>query len=445
MDLIGKDLTWKRSISREYMSIEDALELYQDEALLAPHDERIRNLLGLAVLTGEQRYLDTLRREIRIRRLEFIASPAWFMRNLPPAGVLSSSLEGRILLMMLPTGDVLSLPVELEGRNGNILVVGPSGKGKSTFLRNVLIGASGQAIIVAFDRKGDLEMVADIEQRGEVIVLDEEDPSIAVFKLISGMKIEEFIGLMVDLLAHHLHLEASRRLISNILYLIQKRGKNDRFEVSLPEVVNQIEKIKADPTSRYGGYREAALYALKDLSKRTLGILDYRTSNFMERIFAKPRTFIIRTGGIPAQHLSLIVSLFCMYIYEKRRHARENYPPVIIALDDALPMIYGSHREESEGGINPLSNWFFMGRSYGISMITAAQNFSLVSPVIRNNSDTVICFSGFGEDARMISDFMGLTPEQAEILPTLNSGEAIGVARGEWPLAVRGIAPEVFV
>ncbi len=68
MDLIGKDLTWKRSISREYMSIEDALELYQDEALLAPHDERIRNLLGLAVLTGEQRYLDTLRREIRIRR-----------------------------------------------------------------------------------------------------------------------------------------------------------------------------------------------------------------------------------------------------------------------------------------------------------------------------------------------------------------------------------------
>ena len=115
--------------------------------MLAPHDERIRNLLGLAVFTGEQRYLEMLRREIRMRRLEFTASPAWFMKNLPPAGVLSSSLEGRLLLMMLPTGDVLSLPIELDGRNGNILVVGPSGKGKSTFLRNALIGASGQAII----------------------------------------------------------------------------------------------------------------------------------------------------------------------------------------------------------------------------------------------------------------------------------------------------------
>ena len=373
--------------------------------------------------------------------MRYLCDP--FLENLPPHGKLPPVQRGRIPLVKLLFGAVLSLVIGLIGTAKNILLNGPTGSGKTNSLKVLLPAVSGRAITVVFDRKGDLADVASLQQDGEVVVIDAKDLQLALFQLPPGMAIVDFIAIMTEILARNLSLMASRRLISEGLTLMFARKDSGQPKVSLSQLIEIIERIRANSLSRLGQYREAVLYALKDLLRRSGGILDYQQSNFLEEVFSHARTFIIRCGNIPVDHLSVIVSLFYMFIYESRRLSRVTEPPVLMVIDDALPLITGSTAGETEGGINPISTWSFMGRSFNIGLVVSAQNFSLISPALRNNTDTVICFGCFGEDVQAVARHMNLTREQAEALARLEIGEAVVLARSEWPLAVKGWVPEV--
>ena len=92
--------------------------LLMEQRILHPHDPHLAELhanieqeqLSKAVLSGD---------------------PFW--PNFPPQGALPAFTPGRIPIAALPTGDVLSIPI-LDATK-NILIVGPTGGGKSYFLR----------------------------------------------------------------------------------------------------------------------------------------------------------------------------------------------------------------------------------------------------------------------------------------------------------------------
>ena len=422
---------------------EVVVAMMRDHELLAIHDPRFRKLIKTVHLFGNRDQAELLRKEIRVRKLVAQAIPNPFIENLPPAGSMPQLKRGRIPLAKLPFKTVISVELGLSGSSRNLLICGPTGVGKSNLLRIISLAASGLAIQVILDRKGDLEGLAEMEQDGEVVVLDALDLHLALFQVLPGMSVAEFIALMTEMLARNLHLEASRRLISDLLYVLFTRKNDGEARVALSQLIDLVEKIRADALSRLGQYREAVLYALKDLLRRSGGILDHVSSNLLENVFSRPRTVIIKGGSIPVDHASLIVSLFVMYIFETRRKSRQTEPPVMFVLDDALPLVTGSMQRETEGGMNPIANWSFMGRALNIGLVVAAQNFSLVSPALRNNCDTLVCLGSSGEDAAAVARHMNLNKEQAAILPTLRPGEAIVLARSVWPLAVKGFIPEV--
>jgi DNA helicase HerA-like ATPase len=384
-----------------------------------------------------------LRREIRVRRLVARAYPDPFLENLPPAGALPPLAKGRIPLGKLVFGQVVSLEIGLRGTARNILVCGPTGTGKTNFLRQHLLAASGQAIIVVFDRKGDLESVAGYAQDGEVVVLDRQDVKLALLQVIPGMEEDDFIALITEVLAQNLHLMASRRLISDSLYLLFRRKNQGQARVSINDLIELVERIRVDPVSRLGQYREAVLFALKDLSRRSGGILDHTESNFLQEVFSRPRTFIIRAGSIPVDHLGVVVSLFYMFVYERRRLSRQTQPPVMIVVDDALLIATGSMEWETEGARNPIATWSFHGRSFNIGLVVSVQNFSPISPALCNNADTVVCLGSLGEDAAAVATHMNLNHDQSQELQGIPVGQAIVLARSVLPYAVRGWIPEV--
>jgi len=67
-------------------------------------------------------------------RAVLAGDPYW--ANYPPEGALPELRDGRIPLASLPTGDVLSIPI--QGATKNILIVGPTGHGKTNALRIIL-------------------------------------------------------------------------------------------------------------------------------------------------------------------------------------------------------------------------------------------------------------------------------------------------------------------
>lgn len=303
--------------------------------------------------------------------------------------------------------------------------------------------------IVAFDRKGDLVESERLCRQGLPlfvfscfeIVLAMLQP---IVQPVTKRTLTAFINITVQLLATQFRLYASRRLMLDTLHLLFRRVRQGGTWPTLSEWIDCLEKINVPAMSRYGQYKEALLFSLKGLYYELGDVLDYAASDFLERLFVTPGCFVINTSGISVESASLLASLLINHAYESRADADiSQCQPIFFVLDDALPIVHGGTAAESEGGINPMSNWSMMGRSRRIGMIVAVQNFSLISPALRNNTDTICCFGSTGRDAEELSRHLNLTREQAAVLPVMRPGEVVVWARSVHPLAVYGRQPEM--
>ena len=276
-----------------------------------------------------------------------------------------------------------------------------------------------------------------------ILILNWSELRIAALQPVGPNPIFFYTG-MVEMLASMMHLFASRRLMSETLDLLQKRKRPPNTWPRLSEWIEMIASIQVSAASRYGQYKEAALYALKKLYFELGPAIDYASSNFFEQIFAYKGCVVITTTGLSVESESVLASLFINYAYRSREGVDpDTLEPLIFILDDALPLVRGNHPSETEGGINPFSTWMFMGRSRKIGFVISAQNFSLISPALKGNVDTVLCFSSYGSDSRELEQYLNLTPEQAAVLPTIRPGEVIAIARSVHPLPVYGLVPEL--
>lgn len=397
--------------------------------MLNPHDPYLAELLEFT---------------LRDQAARAMASGDPFHGNYPPIGKLPALVPRRVPLAAVPTGEVLS--VVAANLLKNMLVVGPTGGGKTNWLR-LMMGAllAMPVTIVAFDRKQELVDCRLLAQgRAGVFPLTYRELRLAMLQPVPGANIAASISVIVELLANHLNLMASRRLMLETLQILFKRPRQKGTWPTLSEWIDLIEKIRVDAVSRLGQYREAALYALKGVENELRDVVGFAASDMLERMFSQAGCFVIMTGGLSVEASSLLASLFINHAYVSREASDSgSRHPLIFVLDDALPLVRGNTAAESEGGINPLSTWAFMGRSRGIGFVVAAQNFSVISPVLRNNSDTVLCFGSYGRDAEELARHLNLDRDQAAVLPVLRPGEVVAIARSVWPLAVYGRVPEV--
>jgi hypothetical protein len=146
-----------RSRFQQALSALDLLTIAQDPAL------RLSDVPGGSVLVQHlmsdpqnPQLLRLFRQIVETQESRALISRDPYWPNYPPRGSLPLNGPGRIPLAAMPTGCVLSTP--LSSLPCNLLVVGPTGSGKTSLLRAVLAAALlGQEVtIVAFDYKGDL-------------------------------------------------------------------------------------------------------------------------------------------------------------------------------------------------------------------------------------------------------------------------------------------------
>jgi hypothetical protein len=264
---------------------------------------------------------------------------------------------------------------------------------------------------------------------------------VALLQPIQGMSLDAFINTLVQLLIGHLDLIASRRLMLQSLHLLFQKFRAKQVSLLLKDLIGLVESIRASSLSRQGQYREAVLFALLEMHYTFGRVFNYAESDMLERIVSYPGCVVIQTAGLPPEMASLLASLFIHYAYERRGALEGNHHLLTFVLDDALPLVQARGSEVDR--INPLARWAFMGRSRRMGIVVSAQNFSLIHDALKNNTETVVCCASYGRDAEELARYMNLTREQAAVLPMLRPGEVVAIARGAWPLAVRGRFPEV--
>ncbi len=303
------------------------------------------------------------------------------------------------------------------------------------------------SLIIAFDRKGGELVDCDyLMSRGlPVFVLQWQELQLALLQPIQGMPIASFCATIVQLLATHLNLFASRRLLLQTLETLFRKPRSKGTWPTLREWLHEIDGIKGSALSRLGQYREASLFALGQIQRELGSILGFAASNFFERLLALRGCVVISTCGLSVEMESILTSLVISWVYQWRENADPaTLGPLFFIIDDALQLVRGSAFGETEGGINPLSTWSFMGRSRKIGFIIAAQNYSLISPALRNNCDSILCFASYGRDAQELGRDLSLSRDQQATLSQIRPGEVVAIARSTWPLAVYGRVPEIL-
>lgn len=98
-------------------------ELLAAPLMVEPNDPVLQELFGLTA---------------REQMAKAMISGDPYHGNYPQVGIIPQLAAGRIPLLTMPTGDVLS--TDIPGLTKNVLVVGPTGGGKTNWLR-VLIAA----------------------------------------------------------------------------------------------------------------------------------------------------------------------------------------------------------------------------------------------------------------------------------------------------------------
>jgi hypothetical protein len=252
------------------------------------------------------------------------------------------------------------------------------------------------------------------------------------------MDLPAYIALITSMIAGSLNLEASRRLLSEVLYTLYQHSPET---MCLGKVVETLHHFKAHPLSRAGQYKEALLFSLADVWRQTGDSLNYVSSSFFPEIFSRPRTFIISCGNYSSAVCSLIISLFYFYIYETRRQTRHIDIPILLLIDDAMSLLLGSLLQEREHQAHPLIEWIRLTRALNSGSLYSGQNFSEISNIIRNNCQTLLSLGSTGQDALDLARHMNLTEEQAAVIPQLVPGEGIVFARGQWPFAQKILLP----
>jgi hypothetical protein len=384
-------------------------------------------------------------KEVEKCQIKAMASGCPYYQNPPPPGFLSQTPNSIRLCQVLPTEDIFSIPTQEFSKN--VLVVGASGGGKTNNLRIIITGlVEAGATVVCFDRKGDLLDCKILSNpKLPIIARTWEETPIALLQPPTGIGKTPFVTTFVEILAAHLDLFASRRIMLETLHMLfqREKEKNEGGRPTLTKWIEMLSNIQAKGFTRQGQYKEASLLALKEIAWAfESGIIDYEKSSLVEKITAFQGCTVIETGGLSARVASIYTSVFINWAYERRgieRHERGCF----FILEDSLPLVTGSHAKESEGGINPLSNWAFMGRSRNMGLIVSAQNFGLISPALRNNTDNIIVCSSSGEDIGALARHLQLTREQAAKIFVLQPGEVIVFSGSVHPLPMFGISPLV--
>lgn len=395
--------------------------------------------------TGEKVYLNRFFQELRRQAVNDARAANPFLCNLPDLRSMRRIQTRGGALLCCPANTLpMRLPLGKEGTSRNILVIGATGAGKSSFSRLLHLAYSGRAHQWIIDKKGDMAALANYEQPGEVIVFDSRrDVSLSLADGLDNLPLSAHIAETKRLLlANAPGLSASGRfLTTNLTEGYRKEGPAGLL---LPRIIARIEALDTAATSRLGGYRATCLNVLTDLHERSGGLFDAPPSNLIERLLTSPpRTCVFNTRGLSSDIVTLYISLLYSYVYHRRLRLHESEPPIILSIDDAMEMAAGSASGERERRIHPIADFSMMGRSSGIGISASCQNFSLLSPSLVNNTATVISLASYGADAAAVSRFMDLTPEQSACIPRLTPGEAVVMARTQWPYAVYGKIPEV--
>ncbi len=278
--------------------------------------------------------------------------------------------------------------IPLNNMNKHILIIGPTGRGKTTFLASLIesLASLNDAVITAIDFKGDL---ASIVSRDIINTITPSDLPLNILVKPSGISDIDWILLVADALESTLGLNRGR--IVEVLSKYMGSIPEDKVVISDQSlsILSPIVKLLIDKP-RYDK------------------LLSYFNDNVL---------FDLSSHGTAYQNVygALIVNIYRETIV-KKKDLRINDKLHVLIIDEAWRII------KLQGLLEIVKE----GRSRGVGVVLAVQNPSDIPQEIIENTHLLVIFGSPNEDYhRQASRILGLPLNITSKLSYLGVGEAL--------------------
>lgn len=199
-------------------------------------------------------------------------------------------------------------------------------------------------------------------------------------------------------------------------------------------------KDKAETTREFrtAGFASLAYGNYQDVLMGFGNHIDAHCSSFFEKLITQKGAVSLFLD-VPDNLVTLFVSILMLYAFHYRKN-NHHEGLLLFVIDDSLKISAGSTHMESQGLFNPITDFITKQRLLNMGTIISTQYPNVLSPVILANTSNIIALRSADP---ILGKMMQLTPEQMAVLPSLQEGECVCLARSIWPRAVRGRFPEV--
>jgi len=347
--------------------------------------------------------------------------PFWPIRLLPP-GIVHL---GRVAQGSIP-GPEFCLPK--DAANEHVGIFGQSGSGKS-FL--------DMYIVKQLVERGDVVWVIDVEDEfsrllpllppGSLLPIHYTDLRVN-FLQVPGpwVSIQNWLEEFCLLLRENCFLRDG----SLNLFAIEMPELLDRTGVtrggtnwpSLSEVIAFFDAKKLGPKTRNAGYMESLLNRLRSLAANFDQTSRVTGSSMLEDL-AK-RSVILRLPRLAGIPLQFLVSYLLLWLCRYKEGTAISDRLIFVVIEEAHML--GSEKARLDVGESTLCRTFRTARKRGLSLVICDQvPGELPQPVLANLACKVVMQLGTARSVWSLQTSMGLSREQADLLPALEKREAV--------------------
>lgn len=377
-------------------------------------DERQDDLLTLAALDAET-YTDLL--ELYQRKAAQVVTKDVFYPYDPFDGEFSIGTD--------PDGR--SLGLTREQVNEHLLLVGMTGRGKTTFFYNLMDTCTAKAVpYMVFDFKNDYRHLA-AEQ--DLLVINWRDFKFNPLQPPPGVQPEKWGETLADTFAHatDLLIGSESYFLEQLRFLYHLYDADTTTEqwpslFELRDLVAADEITKASPKFKYKERVESRLSMMTGFSG---DIFDCSRGYPIDALLDRNVAFELKEPNQYVTNFVVEALLTWIFYYRDAQGQRQGLRHLIM-FDEAKRVFDVNRSRQPASGYPPIDDLVGKIREFGEGLIVADHEPSKLSDSLKANTNAKLWLTlGSGTDVQEMARTFGLDPEETDFTRTMQKGEAL--------------------
>ena len=310
-----------------------------------------------------------------------------------------------------------SFSATIQSINKHWLILGTTGGGKSTIVRNALFQILQQLRppkIMILERKQEYTELLSLFPK--MHVLDSKSLAFNPLKPPKGINTMQWIGIFTECMVNYLDIrEASSSFImDHALRLIQNMKSEGRYP-TLGDLRAFITQQPYKPFSKNGQQKETVLNRLNGLINSLPAMFESDRETDLEKLINNHCIILLHDithGTIQNFVISLLIAE--TFLYRKIHCGLQEQLKSIVVLDEASSLFRRS--DEIKDHVSFINDVIKTARGYGTGFIAASQMATDLSHALLANAGTRMMVGGFGrtEDIDVFIRLRGCSKEQRQ-------------------------------